>query len=50
MHEAERMLETLPVSSRVICRAHEVLLDSVRGAGKHEANGGVRPIALAARR
>ena len=34
MHEAERMLKTLPVSRRVICRAHEVLLDSVRGAGK----------------
>ena len=34
MQEAERMLETLPVSRRVICRAHEVLLDSVRGAGK----------------
>ena len=34
MLEAERMLETLPVSRRVICRAHEVLLDSVRGAGK----------------
>ena len=34
MQEAERMLETLPISRRVICRAHEVLLDSVRGAGK----------------
>ena len=34
MHEAEHMLETFPMSRRVICRAHEVLLDSVRGAGK----------------
>ena len=33
MHEAEQRLETLPVSRRVICWAHEVLLDSVRGAG-----------------
>lgn len=34
MHEAEHMLETFPMSRRVICKAHEVLLDSVRGAGK----------------
>ena len=34
MIEAERMLETLPVSLRVIRRAHAVLLDGVRGAGK----------------
>ena len=34
MHEAELMLETLPVCGRVIRRAHAVLLDSVRGAGK----------------
>ena len=34
MHEAEHMLETFPMSRRVICRAHEVLLDSVRGTGK----------------
>ena len=34
MYEVEQMLETLPVSRRVICRAHEVLLDSVRGAWK----------------
>ncbi|MDE0081814.1 MAG: Fic family protein [Gammaproteobacteria bacterium] len=34
MYKAEQMLETLPVSRRIICRAHEVLLDSVRGAGK----------------
>lgn len=34
MIEAEQMLETLPVSLRVIRRAHGVLLDGVRGAGK----------------
>ena len=34
MHEAERMLESLPISQRVIRGAHEVLLDGVRGAGK----------------
>ncbi len=34
MFEAEQMLETLPVSRRVICRAHRILLDSVRGTGK----------------
>ena len=34
MHEAELMLETLPVCGRVIRRAHAVLLDSVRGTGK----------------
>jgi len=34
MYEAERMLESLPLSQRVIRRAHEVLLEGVRGAGK----------------
>ena len=34
MQDAERMLETLPVCGRVIRRAHAMLLDSVRGAGK----------------
>ena len=34
MFEAEQMLETLPVSRRVICQAHRILLDSARGTGK----------------
>ena len=34
MYEAARMLETLPISGRVIRGAHAVLLDSVRGAGR----------------
>ena len=34
MFEVEQLLETLPVSRRVICRAHGTLLDSARGTGK----------------
>jgi len=34
MREAERMLDSLPISQRVILRTHKVLLAGVRGAGK----------------
>ena len=34
MREAEQMLDKLPLSQRVICGAHKVLLSGVRGHGK----------------
>jgi len=34
MREAERLLATLPISQRVVCEAHRVLLAGVRGANK----------------
>ena len=34
MHEAERMLEDLPICQRVVREAHRILLSGVRGEGK----------------
>ena len=34
MHEAEQMLEELPLCQRVVREAHRILLSGVRGAGK----------------
>lgn len=42
MREAERMLDDLPLSQRVIREAHRVLLDGVRG--RHKAPGEYRRI------